>query len=388
MTDRRTQKVPRLAPLCRGHEETKRLAATHTAVDVDRLLQAIRLAGGAFAISAKAGEQKNVQASLESAPNQQVGSAATQSHVAPGEESSATFSRFPKFVPELRSMIWQQAIGDSRLIYVHLGIPGTGTVAAFDSFIMNRSYLADADNARQSLWSTCMESRDEVRRIERLDGSKRNWLGRLGITQFRPTSADLVYMGGLHHGERAPPRDMNKIIPLSLVLGNILSAVMVNADVFVKYFDPDPNREPENPTDKALADLRTLGNQYAPFFDDDSDGLPQPRLPESMVFMLGNFHQKWNIASPCTVPEHREEFITSCCIHYDHLEIIDDEDMDGWMDSELVHYDEDSSRDRQNWRVRMEIVPAIRAIFAGWRSQPNLATPAPRLFFARIKPSE
>ncbi|KKY37931.1 hypothetical protein UCDDA912_g02148 [Diaporthe ampelina] len=180
---------------------------------------------------------------------------------------------------------------------------------------------------------------------------------------------------------------MNKIIPLSLVLGNVLPRVMVNGDIFVRYFNPDPNRQHENPVDKALADLRALGNQYAPLFADDPAGLPRPRLPESMVFALDNLPLRWDIASPCEVPGHREAFIVPCCIHYEHLEMISDEDMDGWMDANLVWQDNDLARDRTIWRIRMEIVPSIRAIFTGWRNQPDVATQVPRLFFAHIKPS-
>lgn len=312
----------------------------------------------------------------------------SQHQVPPGEQSSATFPRFSELAAELRTMIWQHAMDDPRLIYIHVGIPGSGVVTTFDLFIMNRNYLVEARNPRSNLLDVSSESSAEVRRMERGDASRTRWLDILGLAQFYPTRADLVYIGGLRDGGRTPPSDTNKIIPLSFVLGNILPRVMVNADVFVKYFDPDENQEPENPIDKALADLRTLPNQYAPLFADGPDGLPRPRLPESMVFMLDNFHLKWDIASPCTVSEHREEFITSCCIHYDHLEITADEEMDNWVEDNLVRYDDDLAGDRSNWRIRMEIVPAIRTIWAGWRSQPDVATQVPRLFFARIRPSE
>lgn len=388
MTSRRTQKAPRPAPLCRGHEETKRLAATNaTTVDVDRLLRAIQQAGGAVITVCK-GEKAADKVSLTPNSNQQVGSTVSQPQVPPGEQSDATFPRFSELAAELRTMIWQHAMDDPRLIYVHLGIPGSGAVTTFDRFIMNRIYLAEARNPRSSLLDASDESSAEVRRAEEGDASRTRWLGMLGLAQYHPTRADLVYMGGLRAGDQTPPADANKVIPLSLVLGNILSRIMVNADVFVNYFDPDESQEPENPIDKALADLRTLGNQYAPLFTADSNGLPRPRLPESMVFMLGNSHLRWDIASPCTVPGHREQFITSCCIHYDHLEIVNDEDMDSWMEANLVQYEDDLAGDRSNWRIRFEIVPAIRAIWAGWRGQPDVATQVPRLFFARIRPSE
>ncbi|KAK7699286.1 hypothetical protein SLS64_011744 [Diaporthe eres] len=312
----------------------------------------------------------------------------SQPQVPSGEQSSDTFPRFSELAVELRIMIWQHAMDDPRLIYIHLGIPGSGAVTTFDRFILNRNYLAETRNPRPSLLDASSESSAEVRRMEEGGASRTRWLGLLGLAQFHPTRADLVYIGGLRDHGRTPPGDTNKIIPLSLVLGNILPRVMVNADVFVKYFDPDENQDPENPIDKALADLRALGDQYAPFFADDPSGLPRPRLPGSMVFMLDNFHLRWDIASPCTVSGHREEFITSCCIHYDHLEIIADEDMDNWMDGNLVQYHGDLAGDRANWRIRMEIVPAIRAIWAGWRSHPDVATQVPRLFFARIRPSE
>lgn len=388
MTGRRTQKSPRPAPLRRGHEETKRLTATNaTTVDIDRLLRAIRQARRVVITLAK-GEQPAGNVSLKPNSNQQVSSTTSQPQVPPGGQPSATFPRFSELAPELRTMIWEQAMEDPRLIYVHLGVPGTGAVTTFDCFIMNSNYLDEAGNPRTSLLDTSSESSAEVLRIERGDASRARWLGMLGIAQLYPTKADLVYLGGLKDLGRTPPADTNKIIPLSLVLGNILPRVMVNADVFVNYFNPDPGQEPENPINKALADLRTLDNQYAPLLADDPNGLPRPRLPESMVFMLGNFHLRWGIASPCNVPEHQEEFITSCCIHYDHLEIVADEDMDNWMEDNLVQYNDDLAGDRPNWRIRLEIVPAIRAIWAGWRSQPDVATQVPRLFFARIRPSE
>lgn len=56
--------------------------------------------------------------------------------------------------------------------------------------------------------------------------------------------------------------------------------------------------------------------------------------------------------------------------------------MDAWMDANLGEYD----ADRAN-RIRDETVPSIRAIWAGWRSRPDIANQVPRLFFARIRPS-
>ncbi|KAI7777951.1 hypothetical protein LA080_002863 [Diaporthe eres] len=311
----------------------------------------------------------------------------SQPQVPSGEQSSDSFPRLSELAAELRTMIWQHAMDDPRLMYIHLGIPGSGAVTTFDRFILNRNYLAETRNPRSSLLVASSESSAEVRRMEEGDASRTRWLGLLGLAQFHPTRADLVYMGGLRGGEQTPPADTNKIIALCLILGNILPQVMVIADVFVKYFDPDENQDHENPIDKALADLQTLDNQYAPFFADDPSGLPRPRLPESMVFMLDNFHLKWDIASPCTIPEHWEELVTSCCIHYNHLEIIADEEMDNWMGDHLVQYNDDLAGDRANWRIHMEIVPVIRAIWAGWRRQPDVATQVLRLFFARIRPS-
>lgn len=360
--------------------------ATNAAVDVDKLLKAIRQAGGAVVTVAKGIDQETGKAPIGSASGQQVSSPSVpQSPPAEEQSDGSTFPRFPELAGELRAMVWQQALNDPRLIYVHLGVPGSGASTNFDGFVMNRAYLTETD-PYPSLFNASGESRQEVL-LPTWDVSRTNWLGRLGLTQFHPNQLDLVYISGLRDGGRTPPLDINKIIPLSLVLGNVLPRVMVNGDIFVRYFSPDPDRQPEDPMAKALADLRALGSQYAPLFANDPAGLPRPRLPESMVFMLDNFPLKWDIVSPCDIPGHREEFIASCCIHYDHLEIIADSDMEEWMDANLVRHNDDTARDRANWRVRMEIVPAIRAIFTGWRNQPDVITHVPRLFFARVKPS-
>lgn len=274
------QKVPRLAPLCQGHEETKRLAATNSAVDLDRLLRAIRQAGGVVTVS-NGGQQENGNDPLETTSNQQVGSTASQPQAPPpGGQSSLTFPRFSELAPEVRSMIWQDAINIPRLIYIHIGIPGTGAWSVFDRFILNMNYLAETENSLSSLFSTCRESRGELRRAARPgpDPSRARWADMLGLAQLRPTGADLVYMGGLNDLGRTPPADTNRIIPLALVLGDVLPWVMVNADIFVSYFNPDPNEQPENPTDKALADLRALGNAYAPQAARE-DGLHAGQLP-------------------------------------------------------------------------------------------------------------
>lgn len=379
---RRAQKAPRLAPLCQGHEETKRLAATNAAVDVDRLLWAIRRAGDAVATVSNDGKQEKGKGPMNPTSDQQV-SWPTPPQVPLEEQSASNFPRFLELPRELRSLIWQNALDEPRLIYVHLGIPGMGAVAAIDRFVMNANYLVEKRTPRSNLLHTCQESSEEVNRAERADHSRTAWLARLGRTQYNPTRADLVYLGGLRDAGRAPPADANRVIPLGLVSGNILPRVMLNADVFVDYFALRPDQQPKNPLEKSLADLRTLGNHYTPLLDDDPDGLLRPVLPESMVFMLGNTRLTWDIASPCTVPGHNQSFIASCCIHYDHLEIISDSDMDGWMNGNLAHYDA-----QESFRIRMELVPAIRAIFAGWRGQPGVATQVPRLFFARIRPSE
>lgn len=378
---RRAQKASRLAPLCQGHEETKRLAATNAAVDVDRLLRAIRRAGDAVATVSN-GKQEKGKGPMFPTADQQAGWT-PPSQISPEEQPAHSFPGFLELPRELRSLIWQNALDEPRLIYIHLGIPGMGAVAAIDRFVMNANYLAEKRTPRSNLILACQESSEEVNRADRQDPSRTAWLARLGLAQYHPTRADLVYMGGLRDAGRTPPADANRIIPLGLVLGNVLPRVMLNADVFVDYFAPRPDQQPENPLDKALADLRTLGNHYTPLFDDGHDGLPRPMLPESMIFMLGNTRLTWDVASPCTVIGHNQAFIASCCIHYDHLEIISDGDMDGWMNGNMGRYDA-----QERFRIRTEIVPAVRAIFAGWRGQPGVATQVPRLFFARIRPSE
>ena len=300
---------------------------------------------------------------------------------APTPEEGEVFSLFRNLPPELRAMVWRRAMGNPRLIYVHLGVPGAGAFARFDRFIMNRAYLLE-NNQPSGVLSASHESRAEALRDARRDVSSINWLGMLGLTEFNPTGWDLVYLGGLRDGGQRPPTDMNRVIPLSFVLGNVLPRVCVNGDVFVRYFAPDQNQQPENPIDKGLADLRALNSAFAPLFADTPAGLPNPRLPETMVFMLDNYHLRWGIVSPCTEPGHRVDFITTCCIHYDHLEIVADENMDAWMDANLAQYD----ADRAN-RICMEIVPSIRAIWIGWQTRPDVAAQVPRLFFASIKPS-
>lgn len=209
----------------------------------------------------------------------------------------------------------------------------------------------------------------------------------LGIVEFNPTAADLVYVGGLRDQGQTPPADTARIIPLCLVLGNIIPRVCVNGDVFASYFDrgneTDEDQAPENPIEKGLASLRALNTQLAPLFADTPAGLPSPRLPASMVFMLDNLPLRWAITSPCTNPAHNRIFILSCCIHYEHLEIIPDAGMDAWMDANLEQYGEDRAN-----HIRAEIVPSIRAIWAGWRNRADVAAQVPRLFFARIRPSE
>lgn len=253
---------------------------------------------------------------------------------------------------------------------------------------MNRNHLVETSQPPGVLCAS-QESRAEALNGTRRDVSSINWLSMLGILEFHPKASDLVYLGGLRDQGRTPPADMNRIIPLSLVLGNILPRVCVNGDVFARYFarevnetgdeDPEP---PENPIEKGLASLRALDSQFAPLFANTSAGLPRPRLPETMVLMLDNFHLRWGIMSPCTNPAHSQAFNVACCIHYEHLEIVADGDMDAWMVVNPGAYD----ADRAN-RIQAEIVPSIRAIWAGWRSRSDVATQVPRLFFARIRPS-
>lgn len=364
------------------------MTATNAAVNVDRLQHAIRRAGGVAITASNGGQQEKGKGPLEETPNQQVGPTGSQPQAPPEESSSNAFPLFPEFPRELRCLIWEEAINDPRLIYIHFGIPGTRFVPFIDRCILNRNHLAETRNPRRSVFNTCSEGREESRRTARRDSdhSRYRWLRLLGLDQLNPTGSDLVYVGGLQDLGRAPPADTSRIIPMALVLGDVLPWVMVNADIFVSYFNPDPSRQPEDPVGKALADLRALypgDGDMAIFADNVRTGLPHPQLPESMVFMLDNFRLKWEIASPCTIPGHNEDPETSCCIHYDHLEIIADENMDDWMDENLGQYD-----DRASFRIRMETVPAVRAIFAGWQSQPDVATQVPQLSFARIRPSE
>lgn len=298
------------------------------------------------------------------------------------------FPLFPNLPPELRAMVWKHAVGEPRLIYVQVSVPGSGAFARFDRMLMNRNHLTETSQPSGVLYA-CHESRAEALDGAQRDVSSINWLSMLGVLEFHPNASDLVYLGGLRDKGRTPPADMNRIIPLSLVLGNILPRVCVNGDVFARYFaremnkpDDEDQQPPENPIEKGLASLRSLNTQFAPLFANTPAGLPHPRLPESMVLMLDNFHLRWSIVSPCTDPAHTEAFIVSCCIHYEHLEIIADADIDVWMDANLSEYD----ADRAN-RIREEIVPSIRAIWAGWRSRPDVANQVPRLFFTRIRPS-
>lgn len=313
-----------------------------------------------------------------------------------------TFPRFPELAKELREIVWQHASNEPRLIYIHLHVPSSAPLPApFDRYIMNEAYLADAAQSRRSLLLACSESRDEVLRDEALRASGAggapgvNWLNMLRIAHLRPTGADLIYLGGLWSGGQSHPEDADTIIPLSLLLGDVISQVMLNADIFASFLNPQSGRQLGDPVETALADLRAgQGAPYAALFANNNNntaGLPQPRLPERMIFMLDNFRQRWYFATPCADPGHSGGRLeSSCCIHYDHLEIIADEDMDDWMEANLSeHYDGDGlSRGQKKGRIRRETVPAIRHIWAGWRSQPDIAAQVPRLFFARIRPSQ
>lgn len=313
-----------------------------------------------------------------------------------------TFPRFPELAKELRDMIWQHASDEPRLIYIHLSVPiSDPTPNPYDLYIMNRTYLADAAQSRRSLLAACSESRHEVLRHEALrasgadDAPRENWLNTLGIAHLRPTGADLVFMGGLGSGGQSHPQDAATIIPLCLLLGGVIPQVMLNADIFASFFGPQSGRQLGNPVETALADLRAgPGAPFAALLDDDDDdtaGLPPPRLPERIILMLDNFRQRWYFASPCADPGHSGGLlISSCCIHYEHLEITADEDMDDWMEANLTeHYDgDDLSRGQKNRRIQKETVPAIREIWAGWLRQPDIAAQVPRLFFARIRPSQ
>lgn len=178
---------------------------------------------------------------------------------------------------------------------------------------------------------------------------------------------------------------MQSIIPLSLVLGNVVSRVLVNGDVFVRYFAPYEGQPPESPLTKAIADLHGMGPNYARLFADALWGLPQPCLPRTMVFMLSNDLLEWEPQPPCTMLGHHEQVFMgrdSCCIHYEDLEIIPNTAMDHWLQANLVGHN-DPVLER---RVRMDIIPWIRHIFAGWLRHPDLVPHVPQLFFARIKP--
>lgn len=316
-----------------------------------------------------------------------------------GDQEGEVFLLFLNLPPELRIMIWRLAIPDPRLMYVRVSVPGPGAFTRFDRFILNREHLTEVSSHPPGVLYACHESRAEALRGAQRGPSSVNWLSTLGILEFHPTADDLVYLGGLRDQGRTPPADTDRIIPLSLVLGNVLPRVMVSGDVFLRYFarannnnnnnNPHEDQDqapppPENPIEKGLASLRALNTEFAPLFADTQAGLPSPKLPESMVFMLDNFSLRWGTGSSCTVPGHtRWRSIFRCCIHYDHLEIIADGDMDAWMDATLAsQYD----ADRAN-RIRMEIVQPIRGIWAGWRSRPDIVARVPRLFFARIRPS-
>lgn len=299
-------------------------------------------------------------------------------------EEGEGFSLFPNLPPELRALIWRHTT-EPRLIFILPGVPRAGPLTRFHRVVMNRAHLVET-NQPLSVLCACHESRHEALTGAQRDLSSLNWLSILGILEFNPTAADLVYFGGLRDQGQTPPADTDTIIPFCLVLGNILPRVCTNGDVFASYFDRDDETEegqpPENPIEKGLASLRALNAQFAPLFADTPAGLPSPRLPESMVFMLDNLPLRWAITSPCTNPAHNRVFILSCCMHYDHLEIIPDADMDAWMDANLEQYDEDKAR-----RIRTETVPSIRAIWAGWRSRSDIAAQVPQMFFARIRPS-
>ncbi|KAI3390770.1 hypothetical protein diail_8680, partial [Diaporthe ilicicola] len=257
------------------------------------------------------------------------------------QDSFTIFSRLPA---ELRTKIWRHAGLEPRLAFVLLGMPtqtwvttpnidmiqGIGTV--FYRAFMNRVHLNET-NTRRSLLSASQESRHEILQATITDPSSMNWLERLGLAEYNIMRHDLVYLGGLSNGLSGALRDMESVIPLSLVLGNVLGRVMVAGDVFVRYFQPYIFHQPENPINKALSDLRQFGANYAVLFG--NTGLPHPRLPGSMVFLLDNVDLEWAPdASPCTVPSHTERAYidrSSCCIHHDHLEIIEDARMDEWM---------------------------------------------------------
>jgi hypothetical protein len=314
-----------------------------------------------------------------------------------GDQEGEGFPLFLNLPAELRIVIWRHAIPDPRLMYVRVSVPGPGAFTSFERFILNREHLTEVSSHPPGVLYACHESRAEALRGAQRGPSSINWLSTLGILKFHPTADDLVYLGGGPRDQgRTPPADTDRIIPLSLLLGNVLPRVMVNGDVFLRYFarannnnNPHEDQDhapppPENPIEKGLASLRALNSQFAHLFADTQAGLPSPKLPESMVFMLDNFTLRWGTGSSCTVPGHtRWRSIFRCCIHYDHLEIIADGDMDDWMDATMaVQYD----AGRAN-RIRMEIVPSIRGIWAGWRSRPDIVARVPQLFFARIRPA-
>lgn len=208
------------------------------------------------------------------------------------DQKGENFPLFPDLPPELRVMVWKHAVGDPRLIYVQVSFPGSGEFARFDRMLMNRNHLVETTQTPGVLY-VCQESRAEALDGTRRDVSSINWLSMLGVLEFHPKASDLVYLGGLRDQDRTPPADMNRIIPLSLVLGNILPRVCVNGDVFARYFAREVNKPddedwepPENPIEKGLASLRALNSQFAPLFANTAAGLPRPQLPESMVLML------------------------------------------------------------------------------------------------------
>ncbi|KAJ0120848.1 hypothetical protein J7T55_015583 [Diaporthe amygdali] len=313
----------RRAPHARGNKENIRLIAVE---DLERLLQVFKLEGGTVARLPSAGQH-------------------ALPRLTPGQEYAA-----------------QQP----RLAFVLLGMPtptwlntnGIDLVNNIDSMfwraIMNRVYLLEAD-PRRSLLAASHESRNETFRATSTGSVRSNWLNRLGLAPIRLNYSDLLYLGGFSQGAHGALRDMQSIIPLSLVLGNVVSRVLVNGDVFVRYFAPYEGQPPESPLTKAIADLHGMGPNYARLFADALWGLPQPRLPRTMVFMLSNDLLEWEPQPPS---------------------------MDHWLQANLVGHNDPVLETR----VRMDIIPWIRHIFAGWLRHPDLVPHVPQLFFARIKP--
>lgn len=418
LTTRQEKLLVRRAPEPRGFKETIRLvdSSAYGSDDFGMLLKAIKLAGGTVG---RAKQQVCATytgmasaCSLLLASEQQVGS---NLPLTPRyRQVGGSFTLFNSLPAELRAKVWQHA-GlqlQPRLAFVLLDMPtqawmeqawrGTNDIrnveTTFDRVIKNRIHLIETDLPRSNLLASCREGRREVLRATTADPAFVEWMKRLGLAHFNINSNDLLYLGGFSQGAEGGSRDADRIIPLNLVLGAILPKVLVRADVFLEFFSmarfqsagqPISVGQPTDILNEAVADLQGLGATYARLFANNPSGLPQPRLPGTIIFMLSNGFREYSPDfSPCTIPGHREQVSRgreSCCLHYEHLEIIPEEDIDGWMDAHLLQSSVNLIAPQSHWYLRHKTVPGIRHIWASWRSHPNAVPHIPRLLFAWIK---